>query len=38
MHETVRTGVDADAEAMGRLAGRDVLEAAGPDFFKGWAG
>ncbi|MEX6507262.1 hydroxymethylbilane synthase [Jiella sp. M17.18] len=37
MHETWRTGIDEDAEAMGRLAGRDVLEAAGPDFFKGWA-
>ncbi|MCB8837735.1 hydroxymethylbilane synthase [Aurantimonas sp. VKM B-3413] len=37
MHETVRTGIGEDAEAMGRLAGRDVLQAAGPDFFKGWA-
>ncbi len=37
MHETRRSGVVADAEAIGRLAGRDVLEAAGPGFFDGWA-
>jgi len=37
MHETHRTGVVEDAEMIGRLAGRDVLAAAGPDFFEGWA-
>jgi hydroxymethylbilane synthase len=37
MHETRRTGVAEDAATIGRLAGRDVLAAAGPDFFAGWA-
>ncbi|MBO0663653.1 hydroxymethylbilane synthase [Jiella sp. MQZ9-1] len=37
MHETRRTGLATEAEALGRLAGRDVLEAAGPNFFAGWA-
>ncbi|TFF18076.1 hydroxymethylbilane synthase [Jiella endophytica] len=37
MHETRRTGVVEDAEVIGRLAGRTVLEAAGPGFFDGWA-
>lgn len=37
MHETRRSGVVKDAEAIGRLAGRDVLEAAGRGFFDGWA-
>lgn len=36
MHETRRTGIATDAEALGRLAGRDVLDAAGPGFFDGW--
>ncbi|WP_245197608.1 hydroxymethylbilane synthase [Jiella mangrovi] len=38
MHETRREGVVEDAELIGRLAGRTVLEAAGPGFFDGWAG
>lgn len=38
MHETRRTGVVEDAEMIGRLAGRTVLDAAGPGFFDGWAG
>ncbi|NDW03510.1 hydroxymethylbilane synthase [Jiella pacifica] len=37
MHETRREGVAEDAELIGRLAGRTVLEAAGPGFFDGWA-
>ena len=37
MHETHRAGIVEDAEMIGRLAGRTVLEAAGPGFFDGWA-
>ncbi|UIJ71957.1 hydroxymethylbilane synthase [Aurantimonas sp. HBX-1] len=37
MHETRRTGLAEDAATIGRMAGRDVLEEAGPDFFAGWA-
>ncbi|WP_342591992.1 hydroxymethylbilane synthase [Jiella sonneratiae] len=36
MHETRREGVAEDAELIGRLAARTVLEAAGPGFFDGW--
>ncbi|MEF2552232.1 hydroxymethylbilane synthase [Aurantimonas sp. A2-1-M11] len=36
MHETRRTGIATEAQALGRLAGRDVLDAAGPGFFDGW--
>ncbi|KQT85465.1 hydroxymethylbilane synthase [Aurantimonas sp. Leaf443] len=37
VHETRLSGSAADAEALGREAGRRVLEAAGPGFFAGWA-
>lgn len=37
MHETRREGIAEDGELIGRLAGRTVLEAAGPHFFDGWA-
>ena len=37
MHETRREGLAEDAELIGRLAGRTVLDAAGPGFFDGWA-
>ena len=37
MHETWRTGIVEDAAEIGRLAGRDVLDAAGEGFFEGWA-
>ena len=37
MHQTRREGVVEDAELIGRLAGRTVLQAAGPGFFDGWA-
>lgn len=33
-HDTARTGVAADAERMGVTAGAELLERAGPEFFK----
>jgi len=36
MHEGRRTGIDADAAALGRTLARQLLDEAGPGFFDGW--
>lgn len=36
MHQTTRTGLVEDAEMLGRMAARVLLEEAGADFFESW--